>query len=603
LSKIVDILEHIKSLLKERLDSHELYLEGGSLFILANAVGRLARIEYRDDEIPINIFLGFIGPTHRARKTSILRLIRKLCIYPNIPGDITQQELIHELNEDDGFGWQYIDELSEIFKDIKSGKSYFTKSYRTYLLLYTGDDYERATRGSGKIKVEKPCFSLLGATTPSSVVSIITETDIEGGFLPRFLLLWIEEKDVERQEFQIDTNYKRKLDPIFMELNKCKIYLSESKLIREYDEKLIENQKMISILKGTGADTKTIKMVAVSMDKKAEKIRRTVRLKKKILYLDYQSMKALKDFDDEIIKLYSDTPMMAFASNYEMYLIKVAALYAIGKNFDYFIRNDRIRIVDTEVEMARDFILRCLKKIEDNFKMNVIESKNFDAAFRRVMKVLSKGISLTDSEFHFSTNTDIYTSTLVLDTLLGRGTLEEETNKNNEVVYFIKGAKKTEKMTIRTKVIDAIKKGKRTPREIYRLKHLYKDATLKILEELVKEKKIENYDTTDYGIPMYKFPRERLKPTYKLKREKLAKEAIDKDYKKEMEKRASKPGTEEFEAKEYFKMQKNEEEYYGELADDHDKEKLENVEIENLKKERDKQRKESIKNNKSKTRS
>lgn len=601
LSKIINILDRIKILLKERLDSHELYLEGGSLFVLANAVGRLARIEYRDNELPINIFLGLIGPTHMGRKSSILRLIKKLCIYPNIPGDITQQELIHELNEDEGFGWQYIDELSEIFKDIKSGKSYFTKSYRTYLLLYTGDDYERATRGTGKIKVEKPCFSLLGATTATSVVSVITETDIEGGFLPRFLLLWLEEKDVEGQEFQIDTNYKQKLEPVIKELSKCKIYLSENKLIKEYDVKLIENQKMISVLKNSGVDDKNIKMVAEKISKEAEKIRRTIRLKKKILYLDYQSMKALKDFDDEIIKLYSGSPMMAFASNYELYLIKIAALYAIGKNFDYFLKNDRIRIVDVEVEMARDFILRCLRKIEENFKSNIIESRNFDAAYRRSKKALSRGKSLSEGEFYRSTNTDSFTSDLVLDTLIKQDILEDETGSDGEIRYFIKGTKKTEKMVDKDKVIDAIRKNKRTPREIYRMKHLYKDATLDILDELVKEKVIVLYDTTDDDVPIYKLKNERLKPIHKIRREKQKMEAAGKDYEEEMKKREKKSGTPEFEKKAKHDMERIERERAEAMADEHDKENSKHDEIIKLKEEQDNNRKEIREKRKSTT--
>jgi len=86
----------------------------------------------------------------------------------------------------------YYDEFKTLLGLLDKDYMQSTKAFLTHL-FDCPDNYERATK-SGSYNIQKPCLSLLTATTADWFVNSIKTGDIEGGFLGRFLFVYARKK-------------------------------------------------------------------------------------------------------------------------------------------------------------------------------------------------------------------------------------------------------------------------------------------------------------------------------------------------------------------------------------------------------------------------
>ena len=138
-----------------------------------------------------NIWLAIVAPSTRYRKSVSIRIARDLmqAVEPGIklPSSYSPSSLFDRLLENPAgiFVWGEMGGALRAFD--KSHMSGFKEELTD--LFECPPTWERNLRGSGNEKVENPFVGILAASTQDWLYQCLSEGDLKGGFLPRFL--WV----------------------------------------------------------------------------------------------------------------------------------------------------------------------------------------------------------------------------------------------------------------------------------------------------------------------------------------------------------------------------------------------------------------------------
>lgn len=172
----------------------EFHLISG-LCALSAAVGNRLYTESWGQNVFPHLWAVLVAPSSFWRKSTAIsqaeRMLRGASEGIVYPSDFSREKLLKLLSDQPG-GMLTLKEFGGFLSML--GRDYMSGTKETLTELYDGPDvYSRALQ-SGVIEVKRPALTLLGATTLDWLESKITDGDLQGGFLARFLFVTARQK-------------------------------------------------------------------------------------------------------------------------------------------------------------------------------------------------------------------------------------------------------------------------------------------------------------------------------------------------------------------------------------------------------------------------
>lgn len=181
-------LDEYEGYLKTYTDAPPVYQRFIGLTIAGNAIGEKCFYQAGDQALYPNIWLIILGNSTFMRKTTSLRFGKNVLtrhfphnLYPN---EYSIERLLEILKENPTgifIHEEFISFMSLLNRDYMAGmKNLFTE------LFDVPETFTRKTQKT-EIIINRPVISMLAATTNTWFLEKVQESDLEGGFLPRFL--------------------------------------------------------------------------------------------------------------------------------------------------------------------------------------------------------------------------------------------------------------------------------------------------------------------------------------------------------------------------------------------------------------------------------
>ncbi len=172
----------------------EFHLASG-LAALAGAVGNRMHVESWGQTVYPHLWAVLVAPSSFWRKSTSINtaegILRAAVPASAMPSDFSREKLLTILSENPA-GLLTIKEFGGFLAVL--GASYMQGTKEVLTDLYDGPDlFTRALR-KDVIEIRRPALSILAATTLDWLESRITEGDLRGGFLARFLFVTAKHK-------------------------------------------------------------------------------------------------------------------------------------------------------------------------------------------------------------------------------------------------------------------------------------------------------------------------------------------------------------------------------------------------------------------------
>lgn len=212
-----------------RSEAPETYIFWTGLFTLSSVLRRKVFIPKSllgSWSVAPNLYILFIAPAGRARKSTTANYIEDLLDdIPNItraPELVTKERLLDKLiKSNDASMCIVAPEFGEFI--AKSGPSMF--GFLTNMFDGKKNISEDTfTRGAGF--AEKPCVTLLGATTPDSMVEMMPQNVIGGGFASRTVFIY--EERVRRRKIWYDDVDQKEMELLHQNLMADLLHINEN---------------------------------------------------------------------------------------------------------------------------------------------------------------------------------------------------------------------------------------------------------------------------------------------------------------------------------------------------------------------------------------
>lgn len=174
----------------EQTDSPKKFLLMSGLMTLAGAVGNRVWVKAWGQRIFSNLWVILVAPSGVYRKNTAidlgLNLLRQAVKGRITPADFSREAWLDSLQNNPA---QVM--VSKEFGELltKLNRDYMAGTKETLTDLFTSTPvYERVTKGGGLVRIEWPCISLIGGSSLIWLQERLKNSDLEGGFLARFLL-------------------------------------------------------------------------------------------------------------------------------------------------------------------------------------------------------------------------------------------------------------------------------------------------------------------------------------------------------------------------------------------------------------------------------
>lgn len=165
----------------------EFHLAAG-LTILSAAVGN--RVWFRAWGKPVypNLWTILLAPSGFFRKSTAIdlgmRLLKRVTPDSILPNEFTQERLMDILGAQPA-GIVPVREFGSLLKYMRQDYNMQLREFLTE--IYDAESYRKETKGGGKVEIQNPALSILGATTIDWVVSNTSKEDLGSGFFARFV--------------------------------------------------------------------------------------------------------------------------------------------------------------------------------------------------------------------------------------------------------------------------------------------------------------------------------------------------------------------------------------------------------------------------------
>jgi len=186
----MNFIQAYKEFCLEITDAPDNYHDFMALAVVGIILGNRCFLPYGDTRIYPNVWLILLGDSSSSRKTTAInigkRLISEACpekIYPNE----FSQEKIQSLLETKPCGCFFFSEFITLMGLLSRDYLAGTKGFLADL-FDSPFTYRRETEKKSII-IQNPAISIISATTQSWFTEKMKESDVMGGFIPRFLMV------------------------------------------------------------------------------------------------------------------------------------------------------------------------------------------------------------------------------------------------------------------------------------------------------------------------------------------------------------------------------------------------------------------------------
>lgn len=163
------------------------------LSCVALALGRRVWLPYGEEGLYPNLYVCLLGPSARARKSTVLAIARKLL------GRFDEHAILPEQFSAERFYEVLAQRPTSacVWPELGAMLRYFDRSYMVGMKedltqLYDCPPVFRRALKSGAVEVKGPALSILAASTPAWLLGNMREVDLVGGFFPRFLYVFVD---------------------------------------------------------------------------------------------------------------------------------------------------------------------------------------------------------------------------------------------------------------------------------------------------------------------------------------------------------------------------------------------------------------------------
>lgn len=165
------------------------YHEASFWTIIGTALGRTVFTTRGPQDLYPNMYVALLGKSTTTHKTTAINIaydLANMLGVPFLPASVTPERLMQLLVEKPR-GVLVAPEFSKFLS--LAHKHYGQGLIEMLLELYDcPDEYATETKGEGRLSAQEPFVSVLAASTPETFKVGLTETDISGGLVPRFVL-------------------------------------------------------------------------------------------------------------------------------------------------------------------------------------------------------------------------------------------------------------------------------------------------------------------------------------------------------------------------------------------------------------------------------
>lgn len=173
----------------DQTDAPRLFHVGAGLLGIATSLGNRVWCHSWGNDIYPNLWLCLLAPSGFYRKSTSISYTSKILkqIDPGmlLPRDFSREKLVASLGERSDV-LLVASEFGELL--AKLTRDYMVGCKEMMTGLYDGEDYERKTQKETNI-IRAPAISILTASTEDWISNRVTQGDLRGGFLSRFLFL------------------------------------------------------------------------------------------------------------------------------------------------------------------------------------------------------------------------------------------------------------------------------------------------------------------------------------------------------------------------------------------------------------------------------
>ncbi len=190
---MADFIKEYVDYCKEITDAPPVYHEFMALGTLAAVVGGRVYCAWGHKRIKPNLYMLFIGPSNTFRKSTALSISQRLAEHSgaHIYANDFRTECLYQQVVEQPWGTFYLGEFASLGA-LRSGK--ITNSRDFLASLFDCESlYTRRIR-LRPVKIREPCVSIFSAARLDRFVSHVTEDDLAGGFLSRFVFVPAYEK-------------------------------------------------------------------------------------------------------------------------------------------------------------------------------------------------------------------------------------------------------------------------------------------------------------------------------------------------------------------------------------------------------------------------
>lgn len=172
----------------------EFHLASGLSALSATIGNRLYATHWGQNVYP-HLWAVLVAPSSFWRKSTSIsqaeNLLREAAPDAVFPSDFSREKFLRILAKDPA-GLLTLKEFGGFLATL--GRDYMGGMKENLTELYDGPDLFKRSLQSGDIEIKSPAITLLGATTLDWLEGRITEGDLQGGFLARFLFVTAREK-------------------------------------------------------------------------------------------------------------------------------------------------------------------------------------------------------------------------------------------------------------------------------------------------------------------------------------------------------------------------------------------------------------------------
>jgi Protein of unknown function (DUF3987) len=186
------ILDKYQEWGKDATDALPVYHELAGFMVLSSILSANLRVETADGTIIPNLWGMILGSSTITRKTTAMRMARKLITYIDesieISSEGSMEGILQVMSNRPRLASMFFrDELSGFFNSAVK-KDYMSGMLEMMTQLYDGEPYKRTLKNE-EIHIHDPIFIFFGGGVDEDIYARLDQRFIGSGFLPRFLIV------------------------------------------------------------------------------------------------------------------------------------------------------------------------------------------------------------------------------------------------------------------------------------------------------------------------------------------------------------------------------------------------------------------------------